>query len=138
MGRVWIHAFANESLSACIRAAEVEADRYGDAYLIELDRETSCGQQPGQVPQWESSVVLLRVRMRGPIVVTLSVIPQEDVNSFRIECTSMGGNTLKAISFDADSSCGSLHKDLAEKLGVPDTCLKLVLPDGTILGSEHN
>lgn len=135
----YIYDFANRSCALPILAAEEDARKECNTYLLELDKETICAEDTSRnAAQWESSAVLLRVRIRGPLVLTAAVVPKEDASRAAVSFTDMAGNELAVLPVDADCTCAKLRDALVQQLAVPEKCIKVVLPGGTVLGRKHD
>jgi len=134
--RMYVHHFASSSLEGPLRGAQDEARAADDTYLVELDRLTDCDHQPGQTPSWVSSVVLLKIRVGGCIVLSLSAT-QQDGGRLEISCTSLGGNEVANLNSDTHCSCAVLRGRISQQLMVPASRLKLVLRDsGALVENE--
>jgi len=132
--RIAKHLFATESLKTVLRAAEDDARQCGDAYLFEVDRVTTCRERPGELPIWQSSIVLLRIRKSAKdLVVTLSRRSGPADGSVTILCTSLGGNDLATLCQDAHSTFGELRTSLARRLETTEKRLKLVHAGGALI-----
>lgn len=135
VGQVWISMFENKMLAPLMSNALADASASGNTYLVELDKETCCSEGSGQDPPcWESCAVLLRIRMRGPLVLTLQVFSHEDAR-LNVCGTTMGGSEL-ILFVERTDTCGQMRGQFAFQLGIPASCLQLVLPNGTVLGRK--
>mmetsp|Transcript_82261 Transcript_82261/g.142939 ORF Transcript_82261/g.142939 Transcript_82261/m.142939 type:complete len:187 (-) Transcript_82261:124-684(-) len=79
----------------------------------------------------------LEVLNRPVMVVTLHVMPQNRVGlgcGFEVQCTSMSGSELAKLKIRRHHRIGSIRTALAERLGMPELSLRLVISDGRLLG----
>lgn len=130
VGLLWVDRFAHITLQEDISVVEAEARRRGDTYILELDKITTCKQDSGKPPCWESQVVMVSIQKRRPLVVTLSFSGYSDDGLLEISCSNIGGNILANDSVDPRTTCVAFRTSLAKALGLENNGLKIVSPSG--------
>lgn len=140
--RIFVHRFASLSLEDVLCEATSEVNKSQDTYLLELDRFTDCSQRTGKPPLWVSSAVLLKIRVGGCIVHSVTVSRRPD-ERLEVHCVSLGGREVAVVDLHDRSSCGHLRLVIARKLGITPSRLKLVFQDiangaGALMKSVHD
>lgn len=106
VGFAWLHAFAMKSTKVVLDAAKDEARRRGDTYLIELDTITTCMRQPGELPCWKGSVVLLCIRKEAAPQPSHRIRAEDRADLRRVERARARGEAVARAAYISSEAAG--------------------------------